>query len=72
MSRKKPIKIHISRKITIDPEFISQTKVVKSGNGAAVPAYKKFIGMDAIVIIKDIDGALFTKEALEKYHRNEY
>ena len=57
MSKKKPIEITINKKIKVLPENIYETTVVKSGSGAAIKSYKKFIGEKAIVIIsrKDIN-----------------
>lgn len=50
MSRKKPIKLDISK--DIDPLAIFESVVVKSGNGAVIKAFKRYLGKEVIVIIK--------------------
>lgn len=50
MSRKKPIKITIDE---IDnPEAIFESEVVKSGNGAVIRSYLRYLGREVIVIVK--------------------
>jgi len=51
MSHKRPIKVKIEDKEKVLAVFPSD--VVKSGNGAVIKAYKRFIGKDVIVIVKN-------------------
>lgn len=53
MSKQKPINIILSSKMEVNPNYIFQSKVVKSGNGAVINAFKRFIGMVATVIISE-------------------
>lgn len=53
MSRKKPITIKIVDKIEVYPDAIYEKTVKKTGNGAAIPFYKKYIGDEVIVIVKE-------------------
>lgn len=53
MSRKKPIKIKINDVVEVWPDGTFESKVVKSGNGAVINFYKKFIGSAVVVIVKD-------------------
>lgn len=45
------MKINVSD-LEVDPEFVKLKNVVKSGNGAAIPFYKEFIGEKVYVILK--------------------
>lgn len=51
MSRKEPIEIEFKNK-KIVPELIYEANVVKSGNGAVIKSYKRFIGKAATIIIR--------------------
>lgn len=53
MSRNKPVEIKIEETLTVRPDAIFQSEVVKSGNGAVIKAFKRHIGKKAIVIIKE-------------------
>ena len=53
MSRKEPIEIRINKNISILPESIYEAKVLKSGSGAVISSYKRFIGKKVLVIIID-------------------
>jgi len=53
MNRKRPITIEIGETIEVFPDGVFEGKVVKYGNGAMIKSYKKFIGEEAVVIIKD-------------------
>lgn len=53
MSRIKPVRIKIKEEMTLRPDEIYSAKVVKSGNGAVIKSYKKFIGRTATIIIDD-------------------
>jgi len=55
MSSKKPIKIKINKIITIKPEEIFESEIVKNGNGAVAKAYKKHIGKKCLIIVKNIN-----------------
>lgn len=67
MSKKQPITIHLKEDITVLPGDAFRSKVVKSGSGAVINAYKKHIGKKAVVIIEE-DGSLngYSKEDLDK------
>ena len=53
MSRIKPITIEIEEKLNVRPSDIYNATVVKSGNGAVIKSFKKFLGKEVIVIIAD-------------------
>jgi putative transposon-encoded protein len=53
MSRIKPITIEIEEKLNVMPRDIYNATVVKSGNGAVIKSFKKFLGKEVIVIIAD-------------------
>ena len=53
MSKQNPITIEIEEIINVEPKDIYKAIVVKSGNGAAVKAFKRFIGKEVIVIVAD-------------------
>lgn len=54
MSRKQPNRIQIKQKsIEVNPGMIFESKIVKSGNGAVAKAYKRFIGKNCLIIIKE-------------------
>ncbi len=53
MSRKKPVKIEIGKTIRVEPDGVYESKVVKSGNGAVINFFKKFIGDDVVVLVSD-------------------
>ena len=54
MSRKKPISIIIKDSyIEVKPEGIYRSEVVKSGNGAVIKFFKRFIKKKVIVIVED-------------------
>lgn len=53
MSRIKPVRIRVKDEITLHPSEIYAAKVIKSGNGAVIKSYKKFIGRTATIIIDD-------------------
>jgi putative transposon-encoded protein len=55
MSRIKPVRIKVGKELLLHPEEIYSAKVVKSGNGAVIKSYKKFIGRTATIIIDDND-----------------
>lgn len=48
----KKIIIKQEKTIKIDPEFVYNAEVKKSGNGAVINSLKKFIGKKATVVIK--------------------
>ncbi len=64
MSRKKPIQIKLLKEI--DPLAIFESKVVKSGNGAVVKAFKRYLGKEVIIIVKK-DLSDYGEEVAEKY-----
>lgn len=53
MRKTKPIKIRIKDIIEVYPEGVYMSKVVKSGNGAMIKFFKKYLGKDVVVIVKD-------------------
>ena len=53
MSKQKPITIEIEEKLNIMPKDVYKAKVVKSGNGAVIKSFKRFLGKEVIVIIAD-------------------
>jgi len=53
MSRKKPVRIKLRENYEVNPEFAYRGDVVKSGSGAVVKSFKKFIGKKATVIIEE-------------------
>lgn len=53
MSNKKPIKIVINKTIEVQPEGVYRSSVVKSGNGAVINFFKRFIKRKVIVIVED-------------------
>jgi len=55
MSRKKPIKIKLKDTYQVLPECAYKSKVVKSGNGAVIKSFKRFIGRKATVIVEEVD-----------------
>ena len=53
MSHKNPIKVKLKKEYIVDPENAYKGKVIKSGNGAVIKSFKRFIGKDALIIIED-------------------
>jgi putative transposon-encoded protein len=53
MSKQEPIQIEIEEKLNVLPEDIYRATVVKSGNGAVIKSFKRFLGQDVIVIVAD-------------------
>jgi len=53
MSKQDPISIEIEEKIKVEPKDIYRAQVVKSGNGAVIKSFKRFLGQDVIVIVAD-------------------
>jgi len=53
MSKQNPITIEIEEKLNVNPQDIYKATVVKSGNGAVVKSFKKFLGKEVIVIVAD-------------------
>jgi len=53
MSKIEPITIEIEEKLNVRPRDIYNATVVKSGNGAVIKSFKKFLGKEVIVIIAD-------------------
>ncbi len=53
MSKQKVITIEIEEKLNVRPMDIYNATVVKSGNGAVIKSFKKFLGKKVIVIIAD-------------------
>ena len=53
MSKKEPIKIEIEKTLNVEPEDIYITKVIKSGNGAIISSFKRYIGKEVIIIMAD-------------------
>jgi len=51
MSKQNPITIEIEERLNILPEDIYKATVVKSGNGAVIKSFKKFLGKEVIVIV---------------------
>lgn len=51
MSKQKPITIEIEERLNILPEDIYKAVVVKSGNGAVIKSFKKFLGKEVVVIV---------------------
>ena len=49
---KHPIKIKINKNIEVTPEGVYESNVVKSGNGAVIKFFKRFIGKDVLIIVK--------------------
>lgn len=50
---KKPIKIVINDVIEVMPEGIYKSEVVKSGNGAVIKFFKRFIKKKVIILVED-------------------
>jgi putative transposon-encoded protein len=53
MSKTKPITITINDKIEVKPDGIYRSEVVKSGNGAVIKFFKRFIKKKVIVLVED-------------------
>ena len=53
MSKKQPIKIEIEETLNILPGDIYSATVVRSGNGAIIKSYKRYIGKEVVVIMAD-------------------
>ena len=53
MSKQEPITIEIEEKLNVMPKDIYRAEVVKSGNGAIVKSFKRFLGQEVIVIVAD-------------------
>lgn len=53
MSKKNPIIIEINKKIIVEPSGIFEGKVIVSGNGAVISFFKRFIGKEVIILVKD-------------------
>ena len=53
MSKKEPIRIEIEKTLNVSPEDIYQAQVVKSGNGAIIKSFKRYLGKEVIVILAD-------------------
>ena len=53
MSRKKPIEIRVEDTIEVWPDGVFLGKVTKSGNGAMISFYKKFLGQEVVIIVRD-------------------
>mgnify|MGYP003147151359 CR=1 FL=1 len=53
MSKKEPIMIEIEDKLKVNPGDIYTATVVKSGNGAIIKSYKRYLGKEVIVIMAD-------------------
>jgi len=53
MSKQEPITIEIEEKLNVMPKDIYRAEVVKSGNGAVIKSFKRFLGKEVIVIIAD-------------------
>jgi putative transposon-encoded protein len=53
MSKQNPISIEIEEKIKVEPKDIYRAQVVKSGNGAVIKSFKRFLGQEVIVIVAD-------------------
>jgi putative transposon-encoded protein len=51
MSKKEPIEIEFKNKKII-PELVYEGTVVKSGNGAVIKSYKRFMGRMATIIVR--------------------
>jgi len=47
------IEIKLEDNIKVNPKNIFESEVVKSGNGAVIKAFKKFIGKKVVVIVRD-------------------
>jgi len=50
MSRKEPIEIGIEGNLKLNPNGVFRGIVKKSGNGAAISFYKRFLGEEVIII----------------------
>ena len=64
----KKIKINIEEHIDVSPAEIYLAKVVKSGTGAVINSYKKYIGKEVVVIIAD---KIETQTKMEKKKNEE-
>ena len=53
VSRKQPITIIINDTIEVKPEGIYKSEVVKSGNGAVIKFFKRFIKKKVIILVED-------------------
>ena len=53
MGKQNPITIEIEEKLNVQPKDIYRTMVVKSGNGAVIKSFKRFLGQEVIVIVAD-------------------
>lgn len=76
MSRKEPIKINISDDLNVKSNGVFHSKVVKSGNGAVINFYKRFVGEEVIIIRVNKMGEKQNKETdvtgLNKKEQKEY
>ena len=52
MTSKRPSKIKINHNIEVTPEGVYEGKVVKSGNGAVINFFKRYIGNEVLIIVK--------------------
>ena len=53
MSKKPPRQIEIRRSLKLRPDGLYQSHVVKSGNGAVIPFFKRFIGQRVYIVLPD-------------------
>lgn len=53
IDRKKPIMINVKGSIDVKPGGVYLSRVVRSGNGAVVKFFKRFLGQEVLVIVYD-------------------
>jgi len=51
MSKKRPVNIKIRGDIEVEPGGVFLSEVVKSGNGAVVKFFKKFLGEEVLIMV---------------------
>jgi putative transposon-encoded protein len=52
MSKKQPNKVRVKSEYVVEPEEAYSAIVTKAGTGASIKSFKKFIGREALVILK--------------------
>lgn len=54
MSKKEPIIVKIRGNIEVEPDSVYSAEVIKSGNGAVIKSFKRYLGKQVIVIVGGI------------------
>ena len=51
MSKKQPVRVRVRSEYIVEPQEVYTSKVTKSGSGAAIKSFKRFIGREALIIM---------------------